>query len=302
MTEAAVVATPSANRERVGFSLNRVGVIGVNTLTEAIRQKVFIFLLLVGLVFIGSAIFFSQYSLGEQEQLKVIKDTCLGIISVISTLIAIVGTAQLLPSEVENRTIYTILAKPVRRFEFLLGKFYGSVLLLVLSMVAMSLMFGAVLWIKEQSMIRELSQTYLGETHAAAEQANQQIQQVRVAVLDVNLVKAIMADLVKAILVVAVTLLVSTFSTSLVFNVAVPFMIYMAGMLRGTAVEMWGTHRLAMAVLAIVPDFGLFSLADDINLGNLVPWAHVDQVIVYGLARTVVIVVAAHLIFSRREI
>ncbi len=306
MTEAAAVATPAGSRERnherVGFSLSRVAVIGVNTLTEAVRQKVFIFLLLVGLVFIGSAIFFSQYSLGEQEQLKVIKDTCLGIISVISTLIAIVGTAQLLPSEVENRTIYTILAKPVRRFEFLLGKFYGSVLLLVLSMVAMSMMFGAVLWIKEQSMIRELSQTYLGETKAASEQANQQIQQVRVAVVDVNLVKAIVADLVKAILVVSVTLLVSTFSTSLVFNVAVPFMIYMAGMLRGTAVEMWGTHRLAMAILAIVPDFGLFSLADEINLGNLVPWVHVDQVIVYGLARSVVIVVAAHLIFSRREI
>ena len=57
-----------------------------------------------------------------------------------------------------------------------------------------------------------------------------------------------------------------------------------------------------MAVLAIVPDFGLFSLADDINLGKLVPWAHVDAVIVYGLARAVVIVIAAHLIFSRREI
>src|ERR1035438_495476 len=190
MTKAAAVPTPSASHDRVGFSLNRVSVIGVNTLTEAVRQKVFIFLLLVGVVFIGSAIFFSQYSLGEQEQLKVIKDTCLGVISVISTLIAIVGTAQLLPSEGENRTIYTILAKPVRRFEFLLGKFYGSVLLLVLSMVAMCLMFGAVLWIKEQSMIRELSQTYLGETHAATEQANQQIEQVRIAVLDVNLVRS----------------------------------------------------------------------------------------------------------------
>jgi ABC-type Na+ efflux pump permease subunit len=240
MTEAAAVAAPSASHERVGFSLNRVSVIGVNTLTEAVRQKVFIFLLVIGLVFIALAIFFAQYNLGEQEQIKVIKDTCLGVISVISTLIAIVGTAQLLPSEVENRTIYTILAKPVRRFEFLLGKFYGSVLLLVLSMVAMCLMFGAVLWIKEQSMIRELSQTYLGETHAATEQANQQIEQVRIAVLDVNLVKAVLADLVKAILVASVTLLVSTFSTSLVFNVAVPFMIYMAGMLRGTAVEMWG--------------------------------------------------------------
>ena len=100
----------------------------MNTLTEAVRQKVFNFFLIIGLVFIASASFFAQFTFGEQ--MKFIKDTCLGVISVISTLIAIVGTAQLLPSEVENRTIYTILAKPVRRFEFLLGKFFGSLLLL----------------------------------------------------------------------------------------------------------------------------------------------------------------------------
>ena len=123
MTETATAA-PSTSRERVGFSAHRVSVIAVNTLTEAVRQKVFILFLLIGLVFIASAIFFAHFSFGEQ--MKFIKDTCLGVISVISTLIAIVGTAQLLPSEVENRTIYTILAKPVRRFEFLLGKFWAA--------------------------------------------------------------------------------------------------------------------------------------------------------------------------------
>jgi ABC-type transport system involved in multi-copper enzyme maturation permease subunit len=297
MTE---TATASAVHERVGFSLNRVGVIAMNTLTEAVRQKVFNFFLIIGLVFIASASFFAQFSFGEQ--LKFIKDTCLGVISVISTLIAIVGTAQLLPSEVENRTIYTILAKPVRRFEFLLGKFCGSLFLLVLSMAAMCVLFAAVLWIKEQSLIRELSQTYMGETAAAKADANLQIKQVRVEALDFDLVKAVVADLAKAGLVAAVTLLVSTFSTSLVFNVVVPFMVFVAGMLRGSAAEMWGAHRLLMAVLAIVPDFGLFGIADDINLGNAVPWAHVGELVVYGLVRTVILVVAAHLIFSRREI
>jgi len=261
---------------------------------------VFNFFLIIGLVFIASASFFAQFSFGEQ--IKFIRDTCLGVISVISTLIAIVGTAQLLPSEVENRTIYTILAKPVRRFEFLLGKFFGSLLLLVVSMLAMSILFGAVLWIKEQGMIRELSQTYLGQTDADRADARQQILQLQKTAVDMDLVKAIAADLAKATLVASITLLVSTFSTSLVFNVVVPFMVFVAGMLRGTAVEMWGGHQLLMALLAIVPDFGLFSIADEINLGNVVPWQHVGEIIVYGLARTVIVVVAAHLIFSRREI
>jgi ABC-type transport system involved in multi-copper enzyme maturation permease subunit len=287
--------------ERVGFSLHRVGVIAANTLTEAVRQRVFNFFLIIGLVFIASASFFAQFSFGEQ--LKFIKDTCLGVISVISTLIAIVGTAQLLPNEVENRTIYTILAKPVRRIEFLLGKFLGSLLLLGVSIIAMSFLFGAVLFIKEQGMIRELRQQITAGMPAAdVADLNQQIRQVQKDTLDVDLVKAVLADLAKATLVASITLLVSTFSTSLVFNVVVPFMIFIAGMLRGSAADMWGDRPILMTLLAIVPDFGFFSLADEINLGNVVPWPHVGAIILYGLARTVVIIIAAHLIFSRREI
>ena len=281
--------------------MNRVGVIAANTLTEAMRQRVFNFFLIIGLVFIASASFFAQFSFGEQ--LKFIKDTCLGVISVISTLIAIVGTAQLLPGEVENRTIYTILAKPVRRFEFLLGKFFGSLFLLTISIVAMCLLFGAVLLIKEQGMIRELRQQLTADLPAAdVADLNQQMQQIPKEALDVNLVKAVLADLAKATLVAAITLLVSTFSTSLVFNVVVPFMIFVAGMLRGTAADMWSAHKLLMMLLAVVPDFGLFSIADEINLGNVVPWTHVSEIVVYGLARTMIVIVAAHLIFTRREI
>jgi ABC-type transport system involved in multi-copper enzyme maturation permease subunit len=287
--------------ERVGFSLHRVGVIAANTLTEAVRQRVFNFFLIIGLVFIASASFFAQFSFGEQ--MKFIKDTCLGVISVISTLIAIVGTAQLLPNEVEHRTIYTILAKPVRRIEFLLGKFLGSLLLLSVSIIAMSLLFGAVLFIKEQAMIRELRQQVTAGLPAAdLADLNQQMQQVQKDALDVDLVKAVLADLAKATLMASITLLISTFSTSLVFNVVVPFMVFIAGMLRGSAADMWGGRPLVMVLLAVVPDFGFFSLADEINLGNVVPWSHVGAIILYGLARTLVIIIAAHLIFSRREI
>ena len=152
-------------------------------------------------------------------------------------------------------------------------------------------------------MIRELHEEY-GENVPAAGvvSMNQHIQEITRAALDVDLVKAVLADAAKATLVAAITLLISTFSTSLVFNVIVPFMIFVAGMLRGAAVEVWGGHTLLMALLAVVPDFGLFSIADEINLGNVVPWTHIGGIIGYGLVRTLIIVIAAHLIFSRREI
>ena len=112
-------------KEWVGLSPARISAIALNTLTESVRQKVYLLLILVALVFIATASFFSQFSFGgvgqdPVEQLKFIKDFCLGAISIFGMLIAVVGTAQLLPNEVENRTIYTVLSKPVRRFEFLL--------------------------------------------------------------------------------------------------------------------------------------------------------------------------------------
>src|SRR3989442_15633928 len=93
----AVAAATVTAPERVTFSFGRMWTIAEATFTEAVRQKVFNFLLLVGLIFIASSSFGSQYSFGEQ--LKSVKDTCLGTISLLGALIAIVGTAMLIPNE-----------------------------------------------------------------------------------------------------------------------------------------------------------------------------------------------------------
>jgi hypothetical protein len=122
------------------------------------RQKIFYFMIAFALLMIGAASFFSIFTFGEEAeyitQLKFIKDTGLGAISVFGSIIAIVATAQLLPSELENRTIYTILAKPVHRLEFLLGKYAGAALLLGISVFLMGLLFLGVVALKEQNLTR----------------------------------------------------------------------------------------------------------------------------------------------------
>ena len=288
-------------KEWVGFSLGRVATIAENTFIEAVRQKVFNILLIFALVVIASAGFFAQFTFSEQ--LKFVKDFCLGAISVFGTLIAIVGTAQLLPNEVENRTIYTILAKPVRRFEFLLGKYMGSVLLIFMSLVMMTLMFAGALVFKEQKLVADIRDSAAGQQSAELlSQTNQQVQQVKAEAFDPDLVKAILLVLIKLALLAAITLLVSTFSTSMVFNVTVAFMIMIAGHLVGTAREMWAQNRLTVMLLGIIPDLGSFNLADDVILGNVVPWAHVAKVVLYGLVYLACSVTSAHFIFSDREI
>lgn len=283
--------------DRVGFSVGRVGTIALNTFTESVRQKVYNILLIFALVAIACASFFAQFSFSEQ--LKFVKDFCLGALSVFGALIAIVGTAQMLPAEIENRTIYTILAKPVRRLEFLLGKYFGSVLLIFVSLVFMSVMFGAVLWFKEHKLIAD---ALAGAPTTPAAELQQTLRQIRAETFDPDLLKGVLLIFVKLGLLAAVTLLVSTFSTSMVFNVAVTLMVFVAGHLRSAAEEAWGGRMVAMALLAAIPDLGAFNVADDIILGNAIPWSHVATVAGYGLLRIVIVLWAAQLIFSRREI
>jgi ABC-type transport system involved in multi-copper enzyme maturation permease subunit len=303
MTEAAQesVAAAKPGKEWVGFSLQRVGTIAENTFIEAVRQKVYNVLIIFALVVIASASFFSQFTFGEQ--LKFVKDFCLGALSVFGTLIAIVGTALLLPNEVENRTIYTILAKPVRRFEFLLGKYMGSALLILVSLVLMTAMFGAALVFKEHRLVSDAVQQAASVPGVDAQhELQQQIQLIRADAYNPDLVKAVLLIFVKLALLSAITLLVSTLSTSMIFNVTVAFMVMIAGHLVGTAKEMWSDSALARWFLAILPDLGSFNVADDIILGNAIPWAHVGKVVLYGLVYLACVVAAAHFIFSDREI
>lgn len=147
--------------------LHRVFVIGRNTLTEAVRQKVLNVLLIFGLVLVVCSVGISQFATPGLDaaglfnaQVKFVKDFGCGAIGLFGFFIALLSTAQLIPQELHNRTIYTILAKPVRRSEFLLGKFCGIVLLLALCVALMSLAFAATLYLQEVVVISQTEAGY----------------------------------------------------------------------------------------------------------------------------------------------
>src|SRR6516225_6107602 len=70
-----------------------------------------------------------------------------------TSLLAIVATARMVPRDIEDRTVYTILAKPVPRFEYVFGKIAGVLLLLAISTIVMSAAFLLVLYLREQAVI-----------------------------------------------------------------------------------------------------------------------------------------------------
>src|SRR3954466_11196354 len=133
------------------FSLGRVGAIAGNTFTGLMRLKIFSALLLFALLLIGSSVFMAQMTF--QQEFQVLKDVALGAMSLFTSLLAVLATARLLPQEIEDRTAYTVLAKPVSRFEYLAGKLFGVLLLLAVSLLAMAALFFLVLAFREQSVL-----------------------------------------------------------------------------------------------------------------------------------------------------
>ena len=145
-------ALPAATPHRA-FSLARVFAIASNTLLELVRLKVFYFLLLFALLGIGASLITVKMTF--QEQFKVLQDVSLGAMSIFTWLLAVLATAMLLPKDIEERTLYTILAKPVPRFEYLLGKLLGVFALLAVALALMVAMFVAVLYTQEQTALAE---------------------------------------------------------------------------------------------------------------------------------------------------
>ena len=93
--------------------------------------------------------------LSFQQEFQVLKDVSLGAISIFTSVLAIIATARLLPQDVEDRIVYTILAKAVPRFEYLIGKLLGVLVLLAISTAVMAALFLVVLYAREQSALAD---------------------------------------------------------------------------------------------------------------------------------------------------
>ncbi|PYK45472.1 MAG: hypothetical protein DME46_04200 [Verrucomicrobia bacterium] len=157
-------------------SLVRIAAIARTTFTELARLRVFYVLVLFALVLIISSSFLARISF--QQELQVTKDVALGAINFFLSMLAIVATAQLLPRDLEDRVIYSVLAKPVRRFEYVLGKFFGVLGLLAVSLVAMSILCFAVIHLREGAAVGETMQQLAGSSSDELDHALVAVHQV----------------------------------------------------------------------------------------------------------------------------
>lgn len=301
-------------RSKRGSHVGRIAVIAMHAFTQLVRMKVFYFLAVFGVVVIGSNFFDLPQHAGPEAAgvniLHVIKSWSLGAMTLFSVVFAIVATALLLPKDVEDRTLYTILAKPVPRIDYLAGKLLGVLLLVLVSLVLMDLLMTAVLQVRTSMLVAQ--QLELAQTRGwtVAEIASQ-----RADILGHgptwSLQGAVIAVFLLATILASLALLISTFSSSTLFTSIIGFMIYFIGYFqadaRGVFLAAEGggqglvTRTVSLLVALVLPDFQLFNVIDEVIQGQGMPLILLVQLAASGVFYAVTYTVASWFIFAGKE-
>ncbi len=292
-------------------SPGRVAVLARHTFTQLMRMKVFYFLAIFGVVVIGSNSLELPTTSGPEfvgaEVLFAIKNTSVGCMSLFSLVLAIVATGLLLPRDVEDRTLYTILAKPVPRLDYLIGKLLGVIALIFVSLLAMDLLMNIVLHFRTEQVVAEQIRQATASGYTADMIARLEAE-TRLLGPSWNLQAAVLVVFLRAVVMAAVALLLSTFSTSTLFTAVVGCRVLFGGFFQADAREFYFAGggiagRIgAAAVSIILPDLQLFNVIDPIIEGaKLITPVELLQLLGVTVFYFVLYTFTSWLVFARKE-
>lgn len=262
----------------------RIKAIAMNTFREAIRNKILYILLAFAMVLIVFSVVMSALSIGQEE--RIIKDVGLSAISIFGVLIAIMVGIGLIYNELDKRTIYIIVSKPIHRFEFVLGKFFGLVFTIIVNVLIMTAVFFGLLLIQKFSITPMM-------------------------------VKAIGMTIFELTVVTALATLFSSFSTP-ILSAVYTFMLYIAGTMTDDLIRFAkkvmevGPDQTAPSFISVVmsktaiviswilPQLNQFNIRNEaVNLQPVT--VSMGWSILYGLLYTACILFIASICFSKRN-
>jgi ABC-type transport system involved in multi-copper enzyme maturation permease subunit len=263
------------------------------TFLEAIRQRFFAFLFVLGAVLVLSSSAIRVFDFGHSE-LKFIADFGFGGLFLFGSMLGVVMTAQLFFAELDNRTALTLLAKPLGRGEFLVGKFLGTWAVLGVFVIALAGLLGVMLGWRAAELAVLAAERRLSppEFDAAGLGLFALLQWLRLGV------------------VVAMVLTVAAAARTFLFAVVVGALAVLAGQLQWLSQDLLlkpaeaGLGRAALWLLThLLPNLQQFNLGDALVLAphqvhdGTLPWVFAS-----GLAYIVAFLAVASFLFRRREI
>jgi len=254
----------------------RIYSIASNTFREAVRDRVLYNLIAFALLLSGGAIFVGQISIGIER--LVVVNLGLTAVSLFGIVIAIFIGIGLVSKEIEKRTLYTVLSRPVRRWEFVVGKFFGLAGTLAVNTFFMAIgVFGALLYVAH-----------------------------KFAVSDAFILVALYFIILEFLIVCAIALLFSSFSSPLL-SAVFAFSLFIVGSfaddLRGFASLTHGITRWFVTAAAyLVPNFSALNVISAVAHQQPIAAQLILQNTFYALFYTAMTLSGAVLIFERRNL
>jgi len=253
--------------------MHRIWAIVENTFKEGLRQRILMLIVLFSILVILVSVFMGPFALGEAP--KIIRDVGLAAASLFGILVVIIIGSTLIHRDIEKRTIYTVITKPVTRSEIIIGKFLGLLLLITILVCAMAGIHQLVIYILEGSF-------------------------------DLPLLIAIPFSLIEIMILLGILLLFSSFSTP-ALSAVMGIIFFIIGhaspdlKLFADQTKIVATKYLAYGFYYVLPNLENFNLR--IDLAHRLP-LHSDQVIFsicYGIIYTIFLLYLSVIIFEKRE-
>ncbi|HLZ33367.1 MAG TPA: ABC transporter permease subunit [Nitrospira sp.] len=253
--------------------MQSVLVVAGNTFRETIRDKILYNLVLFAFLLILASVLLGTLTIGEQA--RIVNDLGLAAINMVAVVIAIFVGIGLVTKEIERRTIYTILSRPVTRVQFILGKYIGLGFIVVVNVAIMFGMFLLTVWFSGNTIYGSLFQ-------------------------------AVQMMLVETWLVMAIALFFSTFSTS-ILSATMTIGLYIIGHLTSDLKDIAErsdnplTETVMAALYYVCPNLEALNIKGQAASGILVELGYQATATAYGLLYAGILLASACLIFQRRD-
>lgn len=248
-------------------------VVARNTFRETVRDKILYNLIFFALLLIGASVLLGTLTIGEQA--RIVNDVGLAAINLVGVIIAIFVGIGLVTKEIERRTVYTILARPITRTKFVLGKYVGLVCVGAVNIAIMFTMFLATVWMSGNPIHGSLFQ-------------------------------AVELILVEILLVTALAMFFSTFSSptlSAIMTIGFYVIGHLTGDLKRIAekTQSAATEYIMTALYYVCPNLEVLNIKGQAASGVLMSSGYQLTATAYGLIYASILLLAACHVFERRD-
>lgn len=268
------------------MSLRTLWLVAFAVFRESVRDRVPYSIVVFAILMLAASYLLSQLTAGQD--MKIIKDLGLASLSVFGLLISVFIGVGLVSKEVERRSVYALLTKPVSRVTFIAGKYLGLVMTLAVNLSVMTLAFYLVLFVAEQTASPGVRASWPAPA------------------LDPRLLIGVGLIFGQLMIVTAVALFFSTYSSPL-WATLLTLGLWVAGHFNRdlrqfeTVVDSAPVAWLARAVYYLIPNLAPFDVKAEIVHGLPVGLPHVVYTLGYAAVYVGAVLSGAAAIFTRRD-